>query len=285
MRTAIVGAHGQLGRALQKTMTGEVVPLGHEQLDVTDPSSVDNALNAARAKLVINCAAYNLVDRAEDEPQQAYEVNALGPRNLAAWCQSHDATLLHVSSDYVFGLDAGRNVPYRESDAPGPTGAYAVSKLSGENFVRSTCPRHFVVRTCGLYGDKGTRGKGNFVETMLRLGAEKGRVSVVDDQECTPTSAADLAVAIAALVRTDAYGLYHATNTGSMTWFTFACEIFKQAEMPVDVRPTTTAEFGAKAARPRYSVLDTSLLTSVIGTSLPPWQDALARYLAERSTT
>jgi dTDP-4-dehydrorhamnose reductase len=161
-------------------------------------------------------------------------------------------------------------------------GVYGASKLAGEYFVRALCPKHFVLRTCGLYGRGMSPGKGNFVETMLRLGAERGEVSVVDDQWCTPTSAAGLARSIALHIGTDRYGLYHATCAGSTTWRRFAEEIFRQAGMNVSVKPITTAQFGAKARRPRYSVLDCSKLATTVGRPMPPWEEALAEYLGQR---
>jgi dTDP-4-dehydrorhamnose reductase len=173
-------------------------------------------------------------------------------------------------------------VPYAESDPPDPQGSYAKSKLAGEAFLQARTKRCFVLRTCGLFGETRERGKGNFVETMLRLAAERDELRIVDDQECTPTSATDLARAIRELVKTKAYGLYHATNTGSTTWYGFACEIFRQAGIDVRVVPITTQEFGARAPRPRYSVLNTAKLAAAIGGPLPPWQDALAEYLAAR---
>ncbi len=284
MRIALIGAHGQLGTALQSCLAGDVVALEQEDVEITDARSVETALAAAAPEFVINAAAYNLVDQAEDEPDVAYAVNALGPRNLAVYCGERDIELLHVSTDYVFGLDRQRTTPYRETDAPGPLSAYGTSKLAGEYFVRSRCRRHFVVRTCGLYGHLGSRGIGNFVETMLRLGNERDELSVVDDQRCTPTATTDLARAIAALLETGAYGLYHATNAGDMTWYGFACEIFRLAEIDVTVNPITSAEFGAKAPRAGYSVLDNQQLTATIGFQLPAWQDAVARYLVDRSS-
>lgn len=282
MRTALIGAPGQLGTALEECLAGEVVPLGHDSIEIADASSVEAALSAADVELVVNCAAYNFVDRAEDEPEAAYRYNALGPRNLALWCADKDVPLVHVSTDYVFGQSDRRQRPYTEDDAPQPTSAYAISKLAGEYFVSSTCLRHFIVRTCGLYGRARTPGKGNFVETMLRLGAQRDELSVVDDQRCTPTWVGDLAPAIAALTQTNAYGLYHATNAGDMTWCEFAREIFRRSGTAVDVKPITTAEFSAKANRPPYSVLDNSKLKVTIGHALPDWRDALATYLSRR---
>src|SRR5436190_12203260 len=285
MRIVLIGAAGQLGTALNARLPGVVIPLGRDALDIADAARVADVLTKSQPDLVINAAAYNFVDRAEDESDRACAVNALGPRNLAETCASLDIPLVHVSTDYVFGQDAGRRIPFTESDVPGPLNEYARSKLAGENVVRNGCPRHFVVRTCGLYGRASSPGKGNFVETMLRLGRERGSVSVVDDQLCTPTSAADLADAIARMITTNAYGLYHATNSGSTTWCGFATEIFRQAGLSVDVRPITTAQFGARAGRPAYSVLDSSKLAATIGRPMRAWQDALADYLRSREIT
>lgn len=288
MRIALAGASGQLGTELQKTLPGEVIPLGHDRLDIADARQVEDVLAAENPEFVVNAAAYNLVDCAEDEPQQAFHVNALGPRNLAAFCETRGIGLLHVSSDYVFsGLPEERGgliraQPYTEADPPRPQSAYAVSKLAGEYFVRAACRRQFVVRTCGLYGKTKQPGSGNFVETMLRLGTERDTLNVVNDQRCTPTYCADLAEAIAVLIETDKYGLYHATNAGDVTWYDFAREIFRIAGITVHVEPIPSEQFGAKAARPVYSVLDNGKLQAATGRSLPPWQEALARFLSTR---
>lgn len=284
MRTAVIGAEGQLGRALiARFDPAEVIPLTHRQIEITDASSIAAALDGSGADLVVNAAAYNFVDRAEDEPAAAFAVNASGPRRLAEWCAARGAALVHVSTDHVFGLDAARSTPYAESDCPGPLSVYGASKLAGEYLVRSACARHFVIRTCGLYGVPPPGGKGNFVETMLRLGRERGEVRVVCDQRCTPTSAGDLARLVIDLCRTRAYGLYHATNSGSATWHEFATEIFRLAGLSVRVHPITTAEFQARARRPAYSVLDCTRLEQQTGAPRRDWRTALAEYLAGRS--
>jgi len=284
MRIALIGASGQLGSDLQSRLADDVIPLSHTDIEITDVTCVRRQLDRVAPDMVLNAAAYNFVDRAEDEPAAAYAVNALGPRNLSLFCCERGIPVLHVSSDFVFGLDAGRSIPYREDDFPGPISAYGVSKLAGEYYVRSLCRQHFVVRTCGLYGRTGTQegGKGNFVETMLRLGKEGRELKVVDDQRCTPTSATDLATAIVTLIRTDAYGLYHATSTGDVTWYQFAKELFRLARLDVSIAAITSQEFGAQARRPAYSVLDTHKLTDTIGVTLPHWQEALAQYVAAR---
>ncbi len=282
MKIALIGAGGQLGTALMARLPGQIAPLGRDVINLEDADSVRPGLTREAPHLVINAAAYNFVDRAEDETERAFIVNARGPWALARACAARDIPLVHVSSDYVFGRDEARTTPYLEADVPGPQSEYARGKLAGEVFVQTVCPKHYVLRTCGLYGRARSPGKGNFVETMLRLGKERGAVSVVDDQWCTPTAAADLAGWIAELIITDKYGLYHATNAGSTTWCRLAREIFRQAGMAVEVTPITTAQFGAKAPRPAYSVLDCAKLTEAIGHPLRPWQEALAEYLGSR---
>lgn len=279
MRIAVIGAYGQLGSDLVPVLGDGAISLGHADVELTDPASIAVALGNRQPSHVVNCAAYNLVDKAEEEPEAAFRVNAFGTRNLAQWCARSNVVLMHISTDYVFGQDPERRTPWFESDAAGPVSAYGASKLAGEQFVRSICPRHFVVRACGLYGKNAARGKGNFVETMLRLGRERPELKIVSDQRCTPTSTADLAIALAKLVRSDAFGLYHATNSGDCSWFEFASEIFRRAKLPVKTLPVLAADYGAKARRPDYSVLECSKLANAIGGPLPPWQDALERYL------
>ena len=285
MRIAFTGPTGQLGTDLCSLFGDSVVPLSRPDFDLADDEAIRRCLDAAQPDLVINTAAYNLVDRAEDEPELAIRINSLGPRTIALWCAERNLPLVHFSSDYVFGLDAERTVPYSEDDAPGPLSAYAASKLQGEYFVRSLCPQHFVVRTCGLFGVAGSRGagKGNFIETMLRLGAERDELTVVNDQHCTPTSTADLAAAVAELVQTDRFGLYHATNSGSTTWHELASYVLQSAGLTTVVRPISSADFGAKARRPGYSVLDCGKLEAALGRPVPDWRGAVDRYLADRA--
>jgi dTDP-4-dehydrorhamnose reductase len=280
MRVAVVGAAGQLGTALAATRppADTLVPLTHAEIEIRNVDSVDAALSAVGADCVINAAAYNFVDRAEDEAELAHAANALGPQNLARWCARHNAILVHVSTDYVFSDDA-RRIPHVETELPSPASVYARSKLVGEEFVRAECPSHFVVRTCGLYGRAQTAGKGNFVRTMLRMASEGRPLKVVDDQHCTPSFAADIASAIWRLLPTRQFGLYHATNAGETTWHGFACEIFRAAGLSANITAIPSRDFPQKAKRPAYSVLDCSKLTATIGASFTTWQDALDRYV------
>lgn len=277
-RIAIIGASGQLGTELLRLLGEAALPLRHADIEITDTANVRGVLGTANPDLVINAAAYNWVDKAEDEPQAAFSVNALGTRNIAMACADRSIPLLHVSTDYVFGAKPA-TIPYTETNQSAPVNVYGMSKLAGENFVHSICPQHFIVRTCGLYGHAAAVGKGNFVKTMLRLGREKGHVRVVNDQLCTPTSTADLAQGLLKLIETDTYGLYHLTNAGAATWHDFASEIFRAANLPVTVEPISTAEFAARARRPAYSVLNCEKVAAVIGQEMPPWQDALGRYI------
>lgn len=282
MKIAILGAHGQLGGELVRLLGSAALPFSHADLDVTQPASVAAQFDRQSFDAVINCAAYNAVDLAETEGDAAFRGNALGPCVIAECCQRQGIPLVHISTDHVFGQDVERRTPYVETDAPGPLGAYGRSKLAGEELVRTTCARHFILRTCGLYGWHGRSGKRNFVETMLKLGREMSELRVVADQRCTPTSTHDLAEAIIELLATPEYGTYHVTNSGDCSWAEFATEILRIANLPTVVIPITTPEYGAKAPRPAYSVLNCEKLAGVIGRPLRPWGEALHLYLSER---
>lgn len=284
MRVAVVGANGQLGTELCRRLADQAVPWTRAEADLTDEATVRQLVNSSKVDLVINTAAYNKVDLAEDEPELAYRVNALGPRGLAKACASRGIPLVHLSTDYVFGLDTQLHVPLQETDPPGPLSAYGASKLAGEWFVRVHCPQSYVIRTCGLYGHAGRHGagKGNFVETVLKLAATRPELRVVNDQHCTPTSVVDLAQAILELIATGRYGVYHATNSGETTWAELASEIFRLEQLRNLVIPIPSAEYPTKARRPAYSVLNCDKLADAIGRQLPDWRTALAQYLRER---
>jgi dTDP-4-dehydrorhamnose reductase len=283
VKYAVLGAAGQLGRDLCPRLAGAVTALTREQAELTRPDALRSALGALRPDVVVNCAAYNLVDRAESEPDAAFAVNAWGVRTLALVCRDLGCTLVHFSTDYVFGLDEARRRPYHEADAPGPVSVYGLSKLSGEYLVRSLCPRHVVIRSCGLYGAWGSGGKGgNFVETMLRLAGQGKPVRVVADQVCTPSYTADVAAATAALLQMNQPGLYHLTSAGACSWHEFAAAIFELAAVEADLTAIGSHEYGAAARRPAYSVLAGEAYERRALPPLRPWRQALAAYLAER---
>ncbi|MCH9656150.1 MAG: dTDP-4-dehydrorhamnose reductase [Planctomycetes bacterium] len=284
MQITVIGSQGQLGQDLMLSLAAEehqLTGLTHQQISIEDVASIETALEANAPDLIINTAAYNKVDQAETSPEAAFAINAFGPRNLAQYCQKKKIRLMHISTDYVFGLDSERQTAYTELDAPGPLSAYGQSKLAGEYFVRAICPQHYVVRTCGLYGKAGKTGNGNFVETMLRLGKERDELSIINDQHCTPTSTRDLSTSITHLIQSDEFGLYHATNQGQMTWFEFAQSIFEITGINVKMTAISTEQFNAAADRPRFSVLDCSRLQKASGFSFPHWKSALKTYLEQ----
>jgi dTDP-4-dehydrorhamnose reductase len=282
MTIVVTGFRGQLGSELCRQLGSAAVGLDLPEFDLTDRPGVIAALARLRPRAVINTAAYTLVDRAEQEPDRCRAVNVDGVAHLVEACRQRDCTLVQISTDYVFGEDRGRTIPYRETDPPGPQGVYAQSKLDGER-AASEWPRHVIVRTCGLYGRLAERSAGNFVETMLRLAATGKRLRVVNDQRCTPTYTPHVVRAIRFLVDVEARGIYHVTNAGHATWYEFACEIFRQSGLAVPVDPIASTEWAASSPRPTYSVLDTSkYLARSNPPPLPPWQAALAEYLRER---
>lgn len=283
MRFAVFGANGQLGRDLCPLLPGEVVPLNRTQADLTHPAEVGRLLRELRPEVVVNCAAYNFVDRAESEPEAAFAVNAWGVRTLAKVCRELDSLLVHFSTDHVFGLDGERKQPWTEVDAPGPVSVYGLSKLSGEFLIRAEGGRYLIIRTCGLYGLWGSGGKGgNFVETMLRLAEQGKAVRVVSDQVCTPTFTRNLAEASVALIGAKAEGLFHLTNGGACSWYELARTIFDLAGMEVELTPISSQDYAAAARRPAYSVLESNRLAQVGVAPLCPWPEALAEYLRLR---
>jgi dTDP-4-dehydrorhamnose reductase len=298
MRKAVViGANGQLGSDLVKELrsrctpedTGrpsyDVVGLRHADIEVCDAPAARRVLTTLEPDVVFNLSAFHRVDDCEDLPERAFEVNAVAPSNLARVCRDVGAAFVHISTDYVFGIDQRRDTPYAETDLPGPVNVYGVSKEAGEHLVRHACDKHIIVRTTGLYGTAGSSGKGgNFVETMLRLAREGKAIRVVNDQHLAPTYTPDLAATIVDLVDGDHYGLFHVVNEGGCSWFEFASAIFALAGLAPEFTPTTSEAFPTKAERPRYSVLANRALAAVGVPSPRPWREALAHYLASRQT-
>jgi dTDP-4-dehydrorhamnose reductase len=284
MKILLIGAAGQLGQDLLPVLEKrghQVVPVTHEQLEICYPQAVGQAVSAARPQCIINTAAFHRVDDCEDQAERAFAVNVMGVRNLAQAAEEAGAALMHFSTDYVFGGE--KRTPYEETDLPWPLSVYAISKLAGEFAARRYCSRHFVIRTCGLYGMGGSRSKGgNFVETMLKLAAQKKTIRVVADQVVTPTSTADLAERVLPLIESQRYGLYHMTSAGQCSWHEFAAAAFRLAKVDADLHPTDSKAFGAKARRPAYSVLDNCQMRAAGIAEFRPWQEALADYMRHR---
>ncbi|HID77217.1 MAG TPA: dTDP-4-dehydrorhamnose reductase [Planctomycetaceae bacterium] len=281
-RVVVVGSEGQLGGELCRQLGRRAVGLDLPAFDLTRPELVIDRIASIEPAVVVNAAAYTRVDQAEEEPDRCWAINATAVGHLVEACRRCGAVLVQVSTDYVFGGDATRRRPYGETDPPSPLGVYGRSKLAGEIEARRW-PRHLIVRTCGLYGPPSSRSARNFVEAVLRLGQAGGVIRVVQDQVCSPTYTVHLARAMLFLAGTEAFGTYHVVNTGQTTWYGFAAAIFRLAGWPVDLEPITGAQYGLKAPRPGYSVLDTAKYHALPGCSaMPPWQDALEEYLRRR---
>ncbi|WP_017661509.1 dTDP-4-dehydrorhamnose reductase [Baaleninema simplex] len=290
MRVMIAGVSGQLGWELQRVLdpVAEVVGVGRDRLDLSQPRSIPPVIAEIRPDVIVNCAAYTAVDKAEHEPELAQTVNGIAPGVFAKAAQRQGATLLHVSTDYVF--DGNHSRPYTETDPTNPVGEYGKSKLAGEVEVLQSDASHIVLRTAWVYG---VGGRGNFVKTMLRLGKDREEVRVVADQVGTPSWTGDIANAIAQIVTNhyDIEGTYHFTNSGVASWYDFAVAIFEEAEalgFPLKLKrvvPITTAEYPTLAQRPAYSVLSGKKLEGVLGTFAPHWRVGLRQMLAALKPT
>jgi len=284
VKAAVIGANGQLGSDVVLALDAagwQTVPLTHQDCEISDLHSVEAVLKAIRPEFVVNTAAMHNVEKCESDPERAYLTNAIGARNLAVVTGEVGAALLHVSTDYVF--DGKKTTPYIEGDEPLPLNVYGNSKLAGECYVRTINPRHFVLRTSALYGRKPCRAKGglNFVDLMLRLAREKGRMRVVDSEYVSPTATDDVAEQIALLSKTEAYGLYHGTAEGSCSWYEFAREILSLTRTEAKLSVASPDEFPAKVARPSRSVLENAALKRERLNCFGEWQGGLRRYLKQ----
>lgn len=282
MRILVIGANGQLGTDMVKVLhSREVIPLTHKEIEIADEASVKRAMGIHNPQVVINTAAYHKVADCERNEVKSFEVNAIGAKNLANVCQEKDAVLVYISTDYVF--DGEKKTPYLESDSPGPLNTYGISKLAGEYYIRYIWPKHFIIRTSGLYGSAKCRAKGgNFIDLMLRLARERDGIQVVDDEVLTPTYTKDLALQIQYLIQTDYFGLYHITNNDACSWYEFAQKIFEFSHLKVNLKRTTVEKFGTEVKRPRYSVLRNHALEKIDMDNMRRWDEALKAYLAEK---
>jgi dTDP-4-dehydrorhamnose reductase len=283
-RVAIFGSAGQLGVELVRTFAEAghtLLRLSRAEMDVVDQAAVERQLSAFQPDIVINSAAYNMVDVAEKEPKAAFEVNALAVRNMAVACRQLDARLVHFSTDYVFDGTAGR--PYTESDAVHPLGAYAVSKLAGELYAQAYLESPLVIRTCGVFGPGGLHtARGNFIETMLRLGRGQQTIRVVEDHVASPTYAPALAARTLALLEKGLTGLFHVGGGTALSWYDFARMVFQHAGMNPELRPTNEREYRTPARRPRFSALSNAKMEATGIEPMPALPDALADYFRRR---
>ncbi len=278
----VTGCNGQLGRAINRVYEGnteyELVNTDVAELDITAVDKVMEFVAQVKPYAIINCAAYTAVDKCEVDKELAYKINAIGPRNLAIAAARYDARLMHVSTDYVFAGDGTE--PYKEFDTPNPKSMYGYTKLAGENFVKEFAKEYFIVRTAWLYGEGH-----NFVKTMLALSETHDEVSVVCDQFGSPTSAMELARAIAYLLPTDNFGTFHGTCEGMCSWADFTTEIFRLTGRNTKVNYITSEEYAtmypASAKRPAYSVLDNYMLTLTTDYKYADWHDAIVEYIKD----
>lgn len=284
MRIALLGSNGQLGSDLRRSLGHhETTFLTRTDFDVVDHAGVKRRLLELQPEVIVNTTAYHRVDDCESQPALAYAVNALAVVNLMRIANELDALLIHFSTDYVF--DGKSSQPYDETAPAMPLSIYGNSKLAGEYIVRSMAAHHIVIRTCGLYGAAGSRGKGgNFVETMLSKAFAGDKIRVVADQVLTPTYTVDLADQTAVLLDSGRTGLFHITNEGSCSWFEFAAAIFALAGVKADLSATTSDLYNAPAHRPKYSVLENARLKQFGLNRMRPWSDALAAYLRARQS-
>lgn len=275
-RIVITGANGQLGRELSRlgaVSPNEYIPTDIAELDITDKAAVESFFAENRVDVIVNCAAYTNVDRAEEDEATALKLNAEAVGNLAEAAKKMDATLIHISTDYVFGTEG--NTPRTEDMPTSPLGAYGRTKLAGEKAVAESGCKAIILRTAWLYSEFG----GNFLKTMLRLTGENEALKVVFDQVGTPTYAGDLALAIFSIIDGDVYegreGLYHFSNEGVCSWFDFATEIAAAAGHQCRIVPCHSSEFPSKVTRPPYSVLDKSKFKSTFGIEIPHWRESM----------
>lgn len=275
MKVLVTGAKGQLGYDVINELTkrGHIaVGVDIDEMDITDPVSVERVITETAPDGVIHCAAYTAVDAAEDNVDLCRRVNAEGTVNIAKVCKALDCKLMYISTDYVFNGQGER--PWEPDDEREPLNVYGQTKYEGELAVEKLA-KYFIVRIAWVFGINGK----NFIKTMLNLGKTRDSLTVVDDQIGSPTYTYDLARLLTDMVETDRYGRYHATNEGLCSWYEFACEIFKKAGIEVKVSPVSSDMYPAKAKRPMNSRMDKSKLERMGFVPMPSWQDALERYL------
>lgn len=278
MKVLVTGVKGQLGYDVMAELAKrniEASGVDIDEMDITDKISVEKVIGEAAPDVVVHCAAYTAVDAAEDNEALCRRVNADGTRNIAEVCKKLDCKMVYISTDYVFDGQGTR--PWEPDDERHPLNVYGQTKYEGELAVQENLSKYFIVRIAWVFGKNGK----NFVKTMLKLAETHDKLTVVNDQFGSPTYTYDLARLLVDMIQTDKYGIYHATNEGICTWYEFACEIFRQAGVKIEVTPVPASEYPAKAKRPENSRLDKSKLTENGFERLPSWQDALGRYLKE----
>ena len=280
MNVAVIGSNGQLGTDLMDVLSVKhsVTGLNHADIEITEIESVRNALSTIKPAIVLNTAAYHIVPEAEKFPAKAFQINGIGTLNLAKVCQDLKIRLVHYSTDYVF--DGKKQKPYTEDDRPNPLSVYANTKLSGEYFALNYCDHSYVIRVSGIYGKIPCRAKGgNFITTMIKLANEKPEVRVVNDEILTPTPTYHIAKNTAALIDTDAFGLYHMSCEGEVSWYEFAKVIWETLQLKTPLYAASVRDFPLVVKRPFYSVLENKNLNKLGINEMPEWKEALIQFL------
>lgn len=279
MKILITGSSGQLAKELISYISGfqdsniSLISKSSNELNICDKEKVISVINIIKPDVVINCAAYTDVEGCEKNIENAFNVNSLGPRNLAIACEMVNGKLVHISTDYVF--NGNSFIPYKEFDLPNPINVYGKTKYLGEEYVKQFCKRYFIIRTSWLYGFYGK----NFVKTILNKGKELGELKIVNDQIGSPTSARELTYHIFKIALSDEYGIYHCSNNGQCSWYEFACKIIELSKLQCNIKPITSEEFKTIAKRPNCSVLDNMMLRSTIGDNMSHWEEALKDFI------
>ena len=276
MRVLVTGADGQLGYDMVKRLNEnsiECLGTSLNELDITNEAQTNKVITNYNPDVVIHCAAYTAVDKAENERELCYNVNVLGTKYVASACKDIDAKMVYISTDYVF--DGKGNQPFEVTDQPNPINYYGKTKYKGELEVQKLLNKYFIIRISWVFGKNGN----NFVKTMLRLAKERDEISVVADQIGSPTYTYDLTRLIVDMIQTENYGIYHATNEGYCSWYEFACEIFRQAGLEVKVKPIKTEDYITKAKRPKNSRLSKRKLVQQGFSTLNEWERALCEFI------
>jgi len=284
----VIGSQGQLGfdlcRVLSEDETVSLVGLSHKDIDITCENETIALLDRIHPHTIINTAAFHNLEEAEQNPILAKKVNEGGAAIIARYCGKHDISCVYISTDYVFGRNKKRKHPYFENSATGPINVYGQTKVMGEQVTKNLAPKHYILRTCGLYGIRGSSGKkrNNFVDTMIHFAETNTQPHVVDDQIVSPTYALHLAKQIAKLIHTDTYGTYHTSSLGRCSWYECAQYIFDQLHIHVPIHPVPTTYFPSHVQRPLYSVLSKHKLLANNLCTLPHWKQGIIEYLHDK---
>jgi len=280
----VTGAKGQLGKKIIELLGGkyELILTDSDEMDITDKDKVFEVIGNEKPEVIIHGAAYTQVDKAEENEEICRKVNALGTKNIAMAGKEFGATVIYISTDYVF--DGKKNSPYTEEDKPNPLSVYGMTKYEGEKFVQEICDEYYIVRSAWIFGElpKGHPGI-NFVETMLRLAKERDSLNIINDQIGSPTYTGDLVKVIEQLIlKQPPFGIYHFSGDGAASWYDFAVEIFKQTKTKIEVKPITSDQYPQKAKRPAYSYLDKSKIEKTLDIKVRPWREMLKEYFDNR---